>query len=214
MLSGTTEKIGREVYALMRTEYQEVEEPLPSGKVGSSTMPQKRNPHICQDIIARSASARAAVPMALEAISVEHEADRSKDLLMQEATQTACIAMGDVLVRIVYVAEQMVAKPDHMARNLKLTRGLIMAEAVMMRLGSALGRQRAHDLVYRATQDAAAGRGTFRQLLVNDPAIRAELNDETIDALLDPSNYLGFAPQIARDAARRARQAVATLRTD
>ncbi|MDR1432611.1 MAG: adenylosuccinate lyase family protein, partial [Propionibacteriaceae bacterium] len=205
LLAGTTEKIGREVYSLMRTEYGELEEPLPPGTVGSSTMPQKRNPHICQDIIARSASVRSAVPMALEAMVVEHEADRSKDMLMQEAVSTACIAMGDVLVRVVHVCAEMSIYPQRMSQNLQLSGGLIMAEAVMMKLGETFGRQRAHDLVYDASQRAVAGEGTFAELLESDPAIRERLDDAAVDALLDPAGYLGHAPEIARDSARRAR---------
>jgi adenylosuccinate lyase len=211
LLAGTTEKIGREVYSLMRTEYGEVEEPMPAGTVGSSTMPQKRNPHICQDIIARSASVRAAVPMALEGMVVEHEADRSKDLLMQEALSTACIAMGDVLVRVVHIADEMSVNSARMAKNLQLTGGLIMAESVMMKLGEVFGRQRAHDLVYDATQRVASGVGTFAELLQANPAIREQLDADALADLLDPSTYLGHAPEIAVDAATRARTAVANF---
>src|SRR5262249_6033319 len=75
LLAATCGKIAREIYTLMKTEYGEVEEPVPPGTVGSSTMPQKRNPKLCQDIIAASAEVRAAVPLALEAMQTEHEAD-------------------------------------------------------------------------------------------------------------------------------------------
>ena len=82
MLAATCGKIGREIYTLMKTEFGEVEEPVPSGTVGSSTMPQKRNPKLCQDIIALSAEVRALVPLALEAMQTEHEADRTTSLMM------------------------------------------------------------------------------------------------------------------------------------
>src|SRR5215470_5074873 len=63
LLAATCGKIGREVYTLMKTEFGEVEEPVPPGTVGSSTMPQKRNPKLCQDIIAAAAEVRAIVPL-------------------------------------------------------------------------------------------------------------------------------------------------------
>jgi 3-carboxy-cis,cis-muconate cycloisomerase len=210
LLAGTTEKIAREVYSLMGTEYGEVEEPLPIGTVGSSTMPQKRNPHLCQDIVARSASVRSAVPMALEAMRTEHEADRSRHLLMQEALSTACIAMGDVLVRLVHVTSGLTVHPDRMASNLDLTGGLIMSEAIMMRLAATMGRQDAHDLVYEAAQAAASGSASFAECLQSSPDVSVHL-DGSLAELLDPASYLGEAPDIARDAARRARACVTNL---
>ncbi|HYU12406.1 MAG TPA: lyase family protein [Stellaceae bacterium] len=81
MLAATCGKIGREIYTLMKTEFGEVEEPVPPGTVGSSTMPQKRNPKLCQDIIAASAEIRSCVPLALEAMQTEHEADRTTSVI-------------------------------------------------------------------------------------------------------------------------------------
>jgi adenylosuccinate lyase len=92
LLAATCGKIAREIYTLMKTEYGEVEEPVPPGTVGSSTMPQKRNPKLCQDILAASAEVRAAVPLALEAMQSEHEADRTTSLVMEAAEARACIA--------------------------------------------------------------------------------------------------------------------------
>ena len=69
LLAATCGKIGREIYTLMKTEFGEVEEPVPPGTVGSSTMPQKRNPKLCQDIIAAAAEVRSLVPLALEAMT-------------------------------------------------------------------------------------------------------------------------------------------------
>src|SRR3989475_3390066 len=85
-----------EIYTLMKTEFGEVEEPVPPGTVGSSTMPQKRNPKLCQDIIALTAEVRALVPLALEAMQTEHEADRTTTLMMDSAEARAGIAMGDI----------------------------------------------------------------------------------------------------------------------
>jgi adenylosuccinate lyase len=75
LLAATSSKMGREVYTLMKQEFGEVEEPVPPGTVGSSTMPQKRNPKLSQDVVAAAAQVRALVPLALEAMQTEHEAD-------------------------------------------------------------------------------------------------------------------------------------------
>ena len=100
MLAATCGKIGREIYTLMKTEFGEVEEPVPPGTVGSSTMPQKRNPKLCQDIIAAAAEVRAVVPLALEAMYTEHEADRTTSLMFDSADARASIATGDMLARL------------------------------------------------------------------------------------------------------------------
>src|SRR5690348_5915983 len=100
MLAATCAKIGREIYTLMKTEFGEVEEPVPPGTVGSSTMPQKRNPKLCQDIIAAAAEVRSVVPLALEAMMTEHEADRATSLMFDSADARAAIATGDMLAKI------------------------------------------------------------------------------------------------------------------
>ena len=114
LLGATCGKIGREIYTLMKTEFGEVEEPVPPGTVGSSTMPQKRNPKLCQDVIAAAAELRALVPLALEAAQTEHEADRTTSLMMQEATSRAAILTGDILVRLVAILRDLKLDPQRM----------------------------------------------------------------------------------------------------
>ena len=163
LLAATCGKIGREVYTLMKTEFGEVEEPVPPGTVGSSTMPQKRNPKLCQDIIAAGAEVRAMVPLALEAMQTEHEADRTTSLMMDSAEARACIETGDMLARLGEVMRGLRLDPARMRRNLDLGGGLIMAEAVMLELGAAIGRQHAHDVVYDAAQAAVDGGKVVRR---------------------------------------------------
>ena len=154
LLAATCSKIAREIYTLMKTEYGEVEEPVPPGTVGSSTMPQKRNPKLCQDIIAAGAEVRSCVPVALEAMQTEHEADRTTSVMMDAAEARACIATGDMLSRLVEVLRGLRLVPERMRQNLDLGGGLIMAEAVMLNLGQTVGRQHAHDVVYDVAQAA------------------------------------------------------------
>ncbi|MGH7154020.1 MAG: lyase family protein, partial [Acetobacteraceae bacterium] len=207
LLGATCGKIGREIYTLMKTEFGEVEEPLPPGTVGSSTMPQKRNPQLCQDIIAAAAELRSLVPLALEAAQVEHEADRTTTLMMHEAVSRASILTGDVLARLTVIIPGLKLDPGRMRRNLDLSGGLIMAEAVMLKLGTAIGRQHAHDVVYDAAQKAATEGGAFAALLAADPRVTPYMTEAEVRALLDPTGYIGLCPEIARAAARRARVA-------
>jgi 3-carboxy-cis,cis-muconate cycloisomerase len=205
LLAATCGKIAREIYTLMKTEFGEVEEPVPPGTVGSSTMPQKRNPKLCQDIIAAAAEVRASVPLALEAMQTEHEADRTTSLIMDAAEARASIAMGDTLSRLVEVVKGLRLDPARMRQNLDLGGGLIMAEAVMLNLGAAIGRQHAHDVVYDAAQAAFVEGRSFADLLAADPRVTAHLDAPAIKALLDPTAYTGLCAEMARDAAIRAR---------
>ena len=213
LLAATCGKIGREIYTLMKTEFSEVEEPVPPGTVGSSTMPQKRNPKLCQDIIAAAAEIRCQVPLALEAMMTEHEADRTTSLMMDTAESRACIAAGDMLGRLAEVMRGLRLNPDRMRANLDLGGGLIMAEAVMLDLGAAIGRQHAHDAVYDAAQEAFVQGKPFRALLAADLRVTAHVTAEQIGRLLDPAGYTGLCADMARDGAARARAAAAELLT-
>ena len=174
-------------------------------------MPQKRNPKLCQDIIAAAAEVRAMVPLALEAMQTEHEADRTTSLIMDSAESRACIATGDMLARLGEVMRGLKLDPARMRQNLGLGGGLIMAEAVMLDLGATIGRQHAHDVVYDAAQAAAVEGKSFGDLLAADRRVTAHLDAKAITALLDPTAYTGLCADMAREAAGRARQGAAAI---
>jgi adenylosuccinate lyase len=205
LIASTAGKIGREIYTLMKTEFGEVEEPVPPGTVGSSTMPQKRNPKLCQDIIAAAAEVRAMVPLALEAMMTEHEADRTTSLMMDAAESRACVAMGDILARLEEILRGLTLDPKRMRANLDLGHGLIMAEALMLDLGKAIGRQHAHDVIYDAAQAAFVESKSFSDLLADDPRVTAHLDKAAIQGLLDPTAYTGLCADMAREQAALAR---------
>jgi adenylosuccinate lyase len=207
LVAATSAKIAREIYTLMKTEFGEVEEPVPPGTVGSSTMPQKRNPKLCQDIIFAASEVRACVPLALEAMQTEHEADRTTSLVMEAAEARAAIAMGDMLARLGEVLRGLRLDPQRMRKNLDLGGGLIMAEAVMLKLGEKIGRQHAHDVVYDAAQEALVENRPFGELLAADPRVGAHLDRSAIATLLDPVAYTGLCAEMAREGAARAREA-------
>src|SRR2546428_1355055 len=211
MLAATGSKIGREIYTLMKQEFGEVEEPVPPGTVGSSTMPQKRNPQLSQDIIAAAAEIRALVPLALEAMQTEHEADRTTSIMMSRALVQACELTGDLLQRLVVLFGGLQVFPARMREKLDLSRGLIIAEALMLELGKQIGRQRAHDAVYDAAQASVTQELPFRETLADDPHVRDVLTAPHIYDLLDPARYTGLCRQFAERGAATAREIAAAL---
>ena len=211
LLAATCSKIGREVYTQMKQEFGEVEEPVPEGTVGSSTMPQKRNPKLAQDVVAGAAQVRALVPLALEAMQTEHEADRTTSVMMDKALNEACILTGDILQRMVNLFDGIRVFPERMRRNLDLSGGLIMSEAVMLELGRQIGRQQAHDAVYEAAQASFLEGRSFAETLAEEPEVSSRLAPEQIDALLDPTAYTGVCSVFAERGAKRAREVAAGL---
>ena len=103
--------------------------------------------------------------------------------------------------------------PARMRANLDLGGGLIMAEAVMLDLGAAIGRQHAHDAVYDAAQDAFLQGKPFGVLLAADPRVTAHMTPDQITRLLDPTAYTGLCADMARQGAARARAAATELLT-
>lgn len=212
LLGTSCGKAAREVRKLMAEEFGEVEEPVPPGTVGSSTMPQKRNPKLCQDIIADETHVRSLVPLALEAMLGDHEADGSRSMMIDRALRQSVELSGDILVRLLDVVSGLRVFPERMRRNLELSGGLIMSESLMLELGRAIGRQRAHDVVYEAAQKAATSGEAFASLLAKDEEIAARLGAERLAGMLDPTRYTGDSARQAGEQAARARGVAADLR--
>jgi adenylosuccinate lyase len=211
LLAATASKMAREIYTLMKQEFGEVEEPVPPGTVGSSTMPQKRNPKLSQDVVAFAAQVRALVPLALEAMQTEHEADRTTSVMFDRAITDACGLTGDILQRLIELFSGLRVFPERMRQNLDLSGGLIMAEALMLELGKSIGRQRAHDAVYDAAQATVTERRPFHELLGEDAHVRAHLEPAQIAELSDPARYIGLCQEFADAGAVRARDTAAAL---
>jgi len=205
MLGATSSKLANEVYTLMKQEFAEAREPVPAGTVGSSTMPQKRNPILAQDIIAAAAEIRALVPLALEAMQTEHEANRATSLMLRNGLARIVELAGDILARLKLIAEGLTVDAARMRANLDLSGGLILAEALMLRLGQHIGRQDAHDVIYDATEAAVASGRSFAETLAADPKVTAHLSVAEIDALLDPTAYTGLCADMATEQARHGR---------
>jgi 3-carboxy-cis,cis-muconate cycloisomerase len=186
-------KIAHEIYSLQKTEVAELEEPFSAGKVGSSTMPHKRNPPTCEGIVAIARIVRSIVPTAIEGVMAEHE--RDKMVLQVEREYTARLfSLTDAAVKKMnYVLAGLTVRPANMRRNLDIQKGLLMSEPVMFALGHKLGRQAAHELVYEICMEVFTEEGSLREGLLKNKKIASEISEAELDAMLDPSSYLGMA---------------------
>ena len=211
MLAATCRKIADETYTMMKPEFAEIEEPVPPGTVGSSTMPQKRNPKLSQDIRAGAAQVTTLFPLALDAMRTEHEADGSTSVMIERVISGSVELVGDILSRMILLFDGIQVDPDRMRHNLDLSGGLIMSERIMLALGEHVGRQRAHDIVYEHAQESAVSGTNFRDLLAADQEVRVHLSEADLDNLLNPATYTGACAAIARQQATRARSLATTL---
>jgi 3-carboxy-cis,cis-muconate cycloisomerase len=195
---GTLGKIGRDVTLLSQTEVQEAAES--AGQAGgSSTMPQKRNPVNASRMLASALRAPGLVATMLGAMVQEHErgpggwqAEWETLPELVRVAAGAAAAGADMLEGLTVDERQMEA-------NLETTGGLVMAEAVAMRLARHVGKQEAHALVQSAARDAAAGERPFADVLAGNPAIARWLDRDALTEVLTPANYLGAAPQFIAD---------------
>ncbi len=151
------------------------------------------------------------MPLALEAMQTEHEADRTTSLIMEAAEARACIATGDMLARLVEVLKGLQLDPVRMRKNLDLGGGLIMAEAVMLDLGATIGRQHAHDVVYDAAQAAFVEGRPFGALLAEDPRVTAHLDQKGDRETARPDRLYR---SLRRNGARRGRPGAGYRRRD
>ena len=206
MLAATASKMSREIYTMMKQEFGEVEEPVPLGAVGSSTMPQKRNPRLCQDVVAWASEIRTFVPMSLEAMQTEHEADKTTSMMINSAIDRTCILMGQITAALIEIFSDLKVFPDRMRQNLELSGGLILSEKIMLELGREMGRQKAHDVVYEAAQRSVNEGRPFTETLQEEPDIKERLTTNAISELLDPEQYTGLCSYFAEEFSRKAEQ--------
>lgn len=193
VLTGSLGKIATDVMLLMQTEVDEVREPYLPGRGGSSTMPQKRNPIACEFVLAAAKNVRQLVPVMLDAMLADHERATGPWHAEWVALPQAFALTAAALHHARAILEGLEVDPAHMRRNLDLTRGMIAAEAVMMALAPAVGRQAAHHLVADACRQALERGAHLGEVLAANPEVSAHLAPERLQQLLVPENYTGLA---------------------
>ena len=193
LIAGSLGKLGRDVSLLMQTEAGEVFEPSAPGKGGSSTMPHKRNPVGAAVLIGAASRVPGLVSTMFAAMPQEHE--RSLGLWHAEwdTLPEICCLVSGALQQALLFAEGLEVDPERMAKNLDLTQGLVLAEAVSIVLAQRLGRDSAHHLLEQCCKRAVAEGRHLRAVLGDDAQVTAQLSPAELDRLLDPAHYLGQA---------------------
>ncbi len=191
LVGGTLGKLSTDVKLMMQTEVGEVHEPFAHGRGSSSTMPQKRNPISSCYIHAAISVVRQHAAALMDAMVADHERSTGPWEIEWIVLPEAFCLMAGALKQARAIVEGLEVDADAMRRNIDLTHGLVMSEAVMMGLGPYIGREYAHDLVYDICRKAQAEGRPLLDLLDEEPTITKHLDREALATLCDPANYLG-----------------------
>lgn len=193
LLAGTTQKIAQDIIFLQRTEVGEVAEAFHLGKVGSSTMAQKRNPSTALLLTSLSRMLRARVPLAVEAMVRMDEGDSSATNVTDAALPEMAVLAASVAETLARLADGLQVHPDAMRHNLGLTAGLITSEAAMMQLAGLIGRPEAHRVLYEAVQRAHTRGEDFIDCILGHPLLAGLTLPDGLARALEPGNYLGLS---------------------
>lgn len=193
LIAGSLGKLGRDISLLMQTEAGEAFEPSAPGKGGSSTMPHKRNPVGAAVLIGAATRVPGLLSTLFSAMPQEHERSLGLWHAEWETLPEICCLVSGALQQARLLAEGLEVDAARMARNLELTQGLVLAEAVSIVLAQRVGRDTAHHLLEQCCKRAVAEQRHLRGVLGDEPQVTAQLSATELDHLLDPAHYLGQA---------------------
>lgn len=199
VIGSSLEKFATEIRHLQRTEVLEAEEPFGKGQKGSSAMPHKRNPVICERICGLSRILRANALVAMENVALWHERDISHSSAERVIIPDSTIALDYMLNKFIQVMEGLTVHPDNMLLNLAKTRGLIFSQRVLLALmEKGLKRSRAYDMVQRTAMKTWKQNLQFKEALLEDPQVSRILSRRELDRIFDLDYYLRNVEKIYR----------------
>ncbi len=195
IMASTLEKTATEIRELQRPEIGELAEPFDKTKqVGSSTMPHKRNPELCERVCGLARIVRSLVVPALEDVPTWHERDLTQTSAERFIIPEACILVDYMLHLTTNILNGLYVDEERMLKNIDVTQGRAMSEAVMIALvKKGMSRQEAHEHLRLLSMKSEAEKRSFRKILQEDKTISAKLKEKEIDKALDPHGYLGTA---------------------
>jgi 3-carboxy-cis,cis-muconate cycloisomerase len=196
LVTGSLGKIALDIMIMASTEFAEVYEPFVKGRGASSTMPQKRNPISSELMLAAAKAVRQHAGLMLDAAIQDFERATGPWHAEWIAIPESFVLTAGALHQAKFALGGLIVDEAQMAKNLDISRGLIVAEAVMMGLAPQLGRQEAHDVVYDACRRANEQHITLADALLADPQVTDRIDRATVERLTSPGNYLGLAPDM------------------
>jgi adenylosuccinate lyase len=197
LLAASLEKFALEIRHLQRTEVHEVEEPFTSGQKGSSAMPHKKNPILCERIVGMARLVRGNLVPALENVALWHERDISHSSVERVILPDSTTLVHYMLKKMSYVMEGLRVLPERMRENLEQVPGIYHSGALLLGLVRAgISREDAYTLVQECALKAWEGEGEFEALVRADPRVLRLLDTETLDAVFDLQRHLAHVDRL------------------
>ena len=197
IIASSLEKFATEIRSLQKTETREVEEPFSIGQTGSSAMPHKRNPELCERICGLSRLVRSYALTSMENIALWHERDLSNSAPERIIIPDSCLLVDYCLAIFTSIMSRLQIYPKQMKKNLELTKGLIYSQRVMLALiDKGMSRQKAYQLVQRNAMKVWKGNRKLLTLLKADPEVAAILPPSELEPLFDYQYYLRHVDEI------------------
>jgi len=195
MIASTLDNFATEIRELQRPEIGELFEPFEVEKqVGSSTLPHKRNPETCERVCGLARIVRSLVVPALENVVTWHERDLTQSSAERFIIPETCVLVDYMLFLMSNIVANLHVDEERMLKNLELTQGRAMSEAVMIALTrKGVNRQEAHEYLRKLAIKSEMEKRHFKDVLLQDKIIREKLSGKEIDEALNPKNYLGTA---------------------
>ncbi|MGD0038024.1 MAG: adenylosuccinate lyase [Bacteroidota bacterium] len=185
------EKFAIEIRHLQKTEVLEVEEYFSIGQKGSSAMPHKRNPVVCERIAGLARVLRSNALAAMENVALWHERDISHSSVERVIIPDSCILLDFILADITKIIDKLLVYPDHMTRNLNATHGLIFSQEVLLALTKkGMKREDAYRIVQEQTMKVWKDEKDFKALLLGSKNVMKYLSKKELDELFDPTRSL------------------------
>lgn len=197
IIASSLEKFALEIRGLQRTEVLEAEEPFEPGQTGSSAMPHKRNPELCERVCGLARLIRGYAMTSMENVALWHERDISHSSNERITLPDSCLALDYILNIFTYVIRGLQVYPEHMKQNLEITKGLIFSQRVLLALiDKGLTRQEAYKLVQRNSMKAWKEKIDFFSLLKDDNEVIARLPVSELQSIFDYRHYLKYVDEV------------------
>lgn len=191
LVASSLEKFTTEIRTLQRTEIYEVEEKFAIGQKGSSAMPHKRNPIICERVCGLSRVVRANAIAAMENINLWNERDISHSSAERIIIPDSNILIDYMLQKFTNLITNLNIYPEHMKQNLEKTKGLIFSQKIMLELTKrGLSREEAYEMVQRISMQVWQGQADFKALLLENAEAGQYLTKSEIEECFDYQTYL------------------------